>query len=139
MRGATRARGPALQRDGRSSQRWTQPEAAEIEIYIEELVLDGFNLSDRYAFGDALSRELEQLLRDQAPPFQLRPLSLLENAEGALDLDRLNAGSITLNAHAPAASVGGQVAAAVHGTLQTVQNKGNDQNGPDRSTPGKSD
>ena len=139
MRRSTKARSPSLQHDGPSSQSGTRPEATEIEIYIGELVLHGFNPVDRYEIGDALSRELELLMRDQAPAFHLRPLSLLENAEGALDLDRLNAGSITLNAHAPAASVGGQVAAAVHGTLQTVQNKGNDQNGPDRSTPGKSD
>jgi hypothetical protein len=124
--------------DGHGSQKKTGPEAANIEIYIEELVLDGFNLSDGYAIGDALSRELEVLIREQATLHFLSPLLRGETqAGGDLDLDRLNAGSITLKPGSPAAAVGGQVARAVHGILRTVENNGNGQNGSGRSSPGR--
>jgi hypothetical protein len=43
-----------------------------IEVQVEELVLHGFALGDRYVIGEAIERELVRLLGEQAVPFSLR-------------------------------------------------------------------
>ena len=123
-------------RAGHGSQRQAGVGGRKIEITIEELVLEGFNLSDRYTIGDTLSRELELLLAEGAP---LLGLAGGDRERGPLDLGHLRAGSITLKPGTPAAEVGTQVARAVHGALQTVGSHGNGKNGPGLSSPGKSD
>lgn len=39
----------------------------KIELHIEELVLHGFDPSDKYAIGDAVQRELARLLAETPP------------------------------------------------------------------------
>ena len=40
----------------------------EIEVHIEELVLHGFTARDRWQIGDALERELRELLAEKGIP-----------------------------------------------------------------------
>jgi hypothetical protein len=40
----------------------------KIEIHIDELVLHGFTVADRYAIGDAVSAELARLIAEQGNP-----------------------------------------------------------------------
>lgn len=76
-----------------------------IELGIDELILRGFPAADRYLIGDALTHELGRLF------------------EGDVSLSRethipaLDAGRIMLPSNARPASVGTQVAQAVHGSL----------------------
>jgi len=84
----------------------------EIELYIEELVLDGFALSERHAIADALISELEILLRDSA---------FVADAEiSELQFDRLNAGSITMRADERRDRLGAQVGRALFQSLNSV-------------------
>jgi hypothetical protein len=109
--------------------------AQTIELVIDELVLDGFSPSARYAIGDALTAELEALLQQQGLSFPMPALAGEADAEPGLNRDRLDAGLVPLKADAPARSVGRQVARAVHGILLTVDNEGNDQNRSSWSLP----
>jgi hypothetical protein len=82
--------------------------AAEIELHIEELVLDGFNAADRYRIGDAVERELSRLLSEQSIPS-----SLVANRDQA----HLDAGAFHVAADSTAERIGAQVAQAVYGGL----------------------
>ncbi|HEY0384719.1 MAG TPA: hypothetical protein VGC64_01850 [Pyrinomonadaceae bacterium] len=82
-----------------------------IELYIEELVLHGFARGDRYAIADAVERELSRLLAAQLTGHAVPP-ALAHNTEHA----RMDAGTIHLQT-AVAASVGTQLAQAVHGVI----------------------
>ena len=109
--------------------------AQKIELVIDELVLDGFPPSARYAIGDALSAELEVLLQQQGFTFPMPVFAGEADAEPGLNRDRLDAGSVTLNEDAPAGSVGRQVARAVDAILRNGEKTGNDQNSSSRSLP----
>ncbi len=74
-----------------------------IEVHIEELVLHGFEHSDRYAIGEAIERELTRLLGAGEVRMQ--------------SSDRLDAGSVTLTSAAKPQRVGAQVAGKVHRSL----------------------
>jgi len=109
----------------------------QIEIYIEELALEGFAASERDAIGDALTRELETLLRGADPALlHVRPPA--ESDAGALEFDRLDAGNITLKPKASPATVGGQVARAVYGSLNSLGQSGNRSNSANQSASRKS-
>jgi hypothetical protein len=86
----------------------------EVELRIEELVLSGFAPSDRYAIGDALTLELGRLLEVQG-------LSGLDRSRvaglNARAVERLEAGSISLGPDHRPATVGTQLAKAVHRRL----------------------
>jgi len=76
----------------------------EIELHIEELLLDGFDPFDPYRIADELRRALTLALTE---PHK----NHIEPREGKVD--RLDAGSITLQKDAPARQVGRQVAGAI--------------------------
>ncbi len=80
-----------------------------IELHIEELVLHGFRPHDRHAIGDALELELTVLLS--------RPATLAALSDGR-ELDRLDAGTVQLQAGAGASTIGRQVASAIDGGLR---------------------
>lgn len=84
----------------------------EIELNIEELVLDGFAPSERHAIADALKLELENLLR-QSDFITSADLSTLE-------LDRLNAGSITLKNGERSSTVGSQLGRTLFESLNSI-------------------
>jgi hypothetical protein len=77
----------------------------EIEVHIEELVLHGFELGDRYGIGEAVEHELARLLGQQGIPFSLRS----DNATDELKAPTFNA---ALGAKPPA--IGRQIAQAVY-------------------------
>lgn len=78
-----------------------------VEIVIDELVLRGFSAADRDAIGASLSRELGRLVEAGDIPA----------LAGLGDIPALRAPNVTLQAGAKAAMVGGQVARAVHASL----------------------
>ena len=76
-----------------------------VDLHIEELVLDGFAPSDRYAIGDSLARELAWLLGEEGIPISLRS----ENAT-----DEISGASFHLLPNATPPAIGQQIAHAVH-------------------------
>lgn len=84
----------------------------EIELYIDELVLDGFASSDRHAIADALKQELENLLgnSDFASGVDLSTLSL----------DQLNAGSVTMKTGERSNRLGAQLGQALFQSLNSL-------------------
>jgi len=66
-----------------SSQFSTFSSQPSIELHIEELVLHGFPLGDRYAIGDAVERELARLFGEQGVPSSLRVDSAMDEIRGA--------------------------------------------------------
>ena len=78
-----------------------------VEIVIDELVLRGFSPADRDAIGDSLSRELGRLVE----------AGDIQALAGLGSIPALRAPNVTLQASAKAATVGSQVARAVHGSL----------------------
>ena len=78
-----------------------------VEIVIDELVLHGFPPAERYAIGDSLSQELEQLVLEQGYLPQ----------EG-MDIPMHRAAPIKLPANPKPDMVGSQVAQAVFGGLK---------------------
>jgi hypothetical protein len=81
----------------------------KIDLYIEELVLEGFRAADRYRIGAAVESELTRLLTEQGLPPGL--------AQGA-DLPRLDGGSFAIRQGARPETMGAQVAGAVYGGLK---------------------
>jgi len=79
--------------------------AAEIELHIEELVLDGFAAADRYRIGDVIERELSRLLSEQSVPS-----SFVSNHDQA----HLDAGTFHVAAGSTAERIGAQVAQVVY-------------------------
>ena len=76
-----------------------------IEVHIEELVLHGFELGDRYGIGDSVEQELARLLSEQGVPFSLR-------SENETDELKAPAFKPALGAKPPA--IGQQIAQAVY-------------------------
>jgi hypothetical protein len=54
-----------------------------VELHIEELVLHGFAPGDRYVIGDAVQRELAQMLGEQGIPNSLRSENATDEIRGA--------------------------------------------------------
>jgi hypothetical protein len=80
---------------------------SEINLHIEELVLHGFAPGDRHRIADAVAKELARLISEQ--PFAAGKNIFLAQRDG---------GSFQIKNPAGAASVGGQIAGAVHAGIQ---------------------
>jgi hypothetical protein len=76
-----------------------------IEIHIEELLLDGFALSDRYHISDAVERELVRLFTEQGVP-----PPLMNGGE----VTRLDAGAFAMTPGFRAEATGTQIAQVVY-------------------------
>lgn len=80
-----------------------------IEIHIEELVLHGFEHTDRFRIGTAVAGELTRLLTERGiPP------SLSHNRE----LPRLDGGTFNLAPNTKPELFGTQVAQGIYGGLE---------------------
>lgn len=79
------------------------PQAIHVEI--DELVLHGFRPRDRFAIAEAVTRELDGLLRERALP----PALL-----GGGDLARLDGGSFAIAPGSRAETIGRQIAHVVY-------------------------
>lgn len=87
-----------------------------VELYIDELVLDGFDPSDRYRIGDALETELRKLLLKE-------DIAAVHQAD--LEYDNVEASPIQLESNPSARAVGSGVAGALHGILAERLGEGN--------------
>jgi hypothetical protein len=76
-----------------------------VTVEIGELVLHGFARGDRHEIGEALQRELGELLSNRGIP---------QSLAGGRDLARLNAATINMPDRGKPAAVGKQVARAVY-------------------------
>jgi hypothetical protein len=76
-----------------------------VELHIDELVMHGFSANDRSAIGDAVERELAQLLDKQNVPISLQSGNTVDEIQGA-----------TFNAaqNAKPSVIGRQIAQAVY-------------------------
>ncbi len=79
-----------------------------ITLHIEELVLHGFAPRDRHRIGAAVEQELTRLLTEHPWPSALKESG---------PVDRVDAGAFRMASSAKPATVGGQIANAVHGGL----------------------
>ena len=83
-----------------------------IRLHIEELVLHSFAPGDRYAIVDAVQQELSRLLAAQfVNPNSKSTLSELSSHE------HLDAGAFQIEQGSRPASIGHQIAQAIHGGL----------------------
>ena len=89
-------------------QRPTPNAQRSVELRIEELVLQGFAPSDRYAISDAVEAELRELFVKQ----QSLPWSIANR-----EIDRIDAGEFKMASGAPAQTIGGRVAEAINHAL----------------------
>lgn len=80
-----------------------------IELHIEELVLHGFELKDRYTLGEAVQRELMRILTEQG----IHP-SVGQNYRVA----RIDAGAYEVKQGSKMDAIGTQVAQKVYGGLK---------------------
>lgn len=81
-----------------------------IDLYVEELVLHGFEPGDRHRIGHAVEQELGRLLAERgAPP------SLARSRE----VQHLDGGSFEAKPGSGVEKIGAQVARAVYGGLST--------------------
>ena len=78
-----------------------------VEIVIDELVLRGFSPMDRDGIGESLSHELSRLIEAGDIPA----------LAGLGNIPALQAPNVTLQPGAKAATVGTQIARAVHSSL----------------------
>lgn len=92
-----------------------------VELYIDELVLDGFDPSDRYRIGDALEAELRKLLLNA--DIALGQSSVRQTN---FEYDTIDASPIQLESNPSPRSVGGEVAGALHGILRDRLSDGNE-------------
>jgi hypothetical protein len=75
-------------------------------LHIEELVLHGFEFSQQRAIGDAVERELAQLLAEQDG----------QTAIGRIgEIAHMDAGAFEINSQSSADTIGIQVARAIYG------------------------
>lgn len=81
-----------------------------VELHIEELMLHGFAPGDRYRIGEAVERELQRLLSEQAAPDLLK---------GSVEVARIDAGSFNLDQNAKSEMIGAQVAQAIYSGFRT--------------------
>jgi hypothetical protein len=82
--------------------------AGGVEVHIDELVLHGFDVADRFPICDALEQELTRLLAERGA---------LSHLSGPMEIERMNGGSFKVAPGGRAAGVGADVARAVHGAL----------------------
>jgi len=81
----------------------------KVELHIEELILHGFAPEDRYRIGEAVERELANLLAERGMP---------QSMDNGLEIAGLNVGDISIAKGARPEAIGAQVARAVYGGLK---------------------
>lgn len=77
-----------------------------VELFIDELVLHGFEPGDRWPIADAVQRELTRLLAERG----------IAHVPDSIDIARLDAGSISLPSTRGEAA-GAPIASALHDAL----------------------
>ncbi len=85
-----------------------------IELNINELILHGFSPHDRYRIGEAVERQLTQMLTEQG-----MPASLFQGG----DMPHINGGTFNVSPNAPAETVGTQVAQSVYKNISVSQRR----------------
>jgi hypothetical protein len=80
----------------------------KIELHIEELVLHGMEISDRYLIGEAFQQELTRLLTEKGLPRSL--------AQGG-EIPRINAGTFEVQLGAKPEIIGVQIAHIIYEKL----------------------
>jgi hypothetical protein len=80
-----------------------------IELHIDELVLHGFNSTDRMVIAAAVERTLMRLLVERGLPPTLQQSGALAQLDG---------GSFTVTPHRNPEAIGAQVARAIYEGLQ---------------------
>lgn len=80
-----------------------------VDLYIEELVLHGFQSGDRYRIGEAVQQELARLLTDGGVPASFG---------GDLEISRVDAGAFDVAPGATAEQTGARVGQAIYGGLR---------------------
>jgi len=91
-----------------------------VELHIDQLIVEGLQSTERYRFGDAVQAELSQLLAQDLA---------LSNVTGPLELDRMGGESISIGSAPKAATIGRQVAEAVHRSFSQIGSNGGDSSG----------
>jgi hypothetical protein len=76
-----------------------------IELHIEEIALHGFQPGDRYAIGEAIERQLAQLLGEQGVPSSLR----VDNA-----MDEIRGTTFDISQKTKPPTIGREIAQAVY-------------------------
>jgi len=93
---------------GVNSRHSTLDSRPSVELHIEELVLHGFAPGDRHRIAAAVELELTRLFSEQPMPAAL---------EKGISLDRIDGGAFQMAGKTKPASVGAQIAGAIHGGL----------------------
>lgn len=68
----------------------------EIELSIDELIMEGFEIRDHYRFGQALQNELQRLFAERGIPASLSTSARIANLDGGTVPTTQNAGSENL-------------------------------------------
>jgi hypothetical protein len=100
---------PAEARFESHALRVERPAVGSLRLHIEEMVLYGFNLGDRYAVGDSVQQELTRLVGVDGAHFSL---------DAPRPAERINAGSFRATPNSRPGVLGAQVARAVYGGLR---------------------
>jgi hypothetical protein len=79
-----------------------------IKLHIEELILQGFDRSDRFRIGAAVQSELTRLLAEQGVPYSL--------SQGG-EFNRLDGGTFNMAPNSRAEVIGTRTAQRVYGGL----------------------
>jgi len=85
-----------------------------IEVNIDELVLYGFSLHERYQIATDLEMELTRLFTEKGLPASFN---------NAVSIDRLNAGSFQFDNGHKKTSAGSQIAGSVYNSFAADNNK----------------
>jgi hypothetical protein len=93
----------------------------DIALYIDQLMMEGLQPSDRYQFGNAFQTELTRLLAEHGMP---------TNLSGSAELERLAAGTISITTAPRPATLGRQVAEAVYRGIGQIEAGGSNSSGP---------
>ncbi|MFP4599397.1 MAG: hypothetical protein ACLFVJ_14155 [Persicimonas sp.] len=84
------------------------PQAPQITLRIDEIVLDGVSPADWRRIEDALRRELERLITEEGLP---------EGAEHSAEIDALDAGDVELGGGLLPDQIGRQLARSLYDEL----------------------
>jgi hypothetical protein len=85
-----------------------------VEVHIDELVLRGFEVADRFPIRDELERELTRLLAERGALSHL-------SGPMEMEIERMNGGSFKVAPDGRVEGVGAEVAGAVHGALAAAR------------------
>jgi len=100
-----RAEQEKLRDGGQTGSQFSSLRPQSLEVHIEELVLRGFAPGDRCGIGDAVERELTQVLVEQGVP----PLFARDS-----EVRNLDAGRFALATEVSGGTIGAQIARAVY-------------------------